>query len=222
MARGSRATPQPATDPPPAKPSGGAQPTTRRGRNTRAKLLSSARETFGRVVFTDVRITDITAHAGVASGTFYTYFDSKEEIFREVASEVLAEMSAAARRDPENTGRDVVRDLEYATRCYFECVHRNARIARSIEELQARDAGLGSVRRATLLKGVKKIERWIQRLQEQGICDPELEAWPTAFALHSLNVSVAYNHLVHRDAPEDTEMLVRATSRIWCATVGLI
>jgi hypothetical protein len=36
-----------------------------------------------------------------------------------------------------------------------------------------------------------------------------------------MNVSVAYDHLVYRDAPEETETLVQATTRIWCATVGL-
>ena len=80
---------------------------------------------------------------------------------------------------------------------------------------------MGAERRDTLVKGVKRVERWIQRLQAQGICDPQLETWPVALALHVMNVSVAYNHLVHRDAPEDTEMLVRATARIWCAAVGL-
>ena len=38
--------------------------------------------------------------AGVAAGTFYTYFDSKEEIFREVADEVLAR--AVPRRPPRS------------------------------------------------------------------------------------------------------------------------
>jgi hypothetical protein len=69
--------------------------------------------------------------------------------------------------------------------------------------------------------GVKRIERWIKRLQEQGICDPKLEAWPTAQALHAMQVSVAYDHLVHRDAPEETEMLLAATIRIWRAALGL-
>ena len=40
--------------------------------------------------------------AAVAAGTFYTYFDSKEDIFREVAADVLDELSRAARRDPDN------------------------------------------------------------------------------------------------------------------------
>jgi AcrR family transcriptional regulator len=210
--------------PAPVKNEGADEALTRRGRRTRAKLVSSAHDIFLRVAFDEVRITDITKRAGVASGTFYTYFDSKEEIFREVAAQAISEMSESVRRDPatQNTERNPVRDIEQATRRYFECVRKNARIARSIEEMQRREPGVGTVRRDTLIVGVKRVERWIRALQERGICDPKLEPWPTALALHAMNVSVAYDHLVHRDAPDESEALVRATTRIWCATVGLL
>ena len=77
------------------------------------------------------------------------------------------------------------------------------------------------IRRDTLLEGVKRIERWIRRLQRERICDADIDPWATALALHAMNVSVAYDHLVHRNAPEETEALLRATMRIWCATLGL-
>jgi AcrR family transcriptional regulator len=197
------------------------EPTTQRGRNTRAKLLATAREIFNRVAFSDVRITDITAKAGVASGTFYTYFDSKEEIFRDVAAQALHDMATAADRPEGDTERDPARQMEAATRRYFESVRRNARIAHSIEEIQDREPGVGRARRDTLVVGVKRIERWIRRLQREGVSDADLDPWATALALHAMNVSVAYDHLVHRNAPEETEALLRATMRIWCATLGL-
>jgi AcrR family transcriptional regulator len=194
---------------------------TQRGVRTRARLLTAAREVFSQVGFSDVRVTDITTRAGVASGTFYTYFDSKEAVFREVAGQVLAEMQIDPRGDPDNTARDPVRDLEYGTRCYFACIRRNARIARSIEEMHMREPGLGSERREILVRGVKQVERWIRMLQRRGICDPKVEPWPTALALHAMTVSTAYDHLVHRDAPEETDTLVQATTNIWRSTVGL-
>ena len=79
---------------------------TPRGLRTRARLVGAARQVFEKIPFRQARLTDITAAAGVAAGTFYTYFDSKEEIFREVADEVLLELSRAARRDPDNTEGD--------------------------------------------------------------------------------------------------------------------
>ena len=57
-------------------------PKTRRGRITREKLLEAAEIEFGEKGFHDAAISGITNRAGVALGTFYTYFDSKEEIFQ--------------------------------------------------------------------------------------------------------------------------------------------
>ncbi|HEU4431152.1 MAG TPA: TetR/AcrR family transcriptional regulator [Myxococcota bacterium] len=205
-------------------PGGVVRALTPRGLNTRAKLLRSAHAVFSETPFVDVRITDITAHARVASGTFYTYFDSKEEIFREVAVRVLEEMSAAPRRagrSAADAAQDPMRQVEAATRGYFEAVRQNARIARSIEELQMRESGVGEARRATLLIGVRRIARWIERLQQEGRCDAAVDPWRTAQVLHAMNVSVAYDHLVHRSAAEETEELLAATMRIWRSALGL-
>ena len=57
-------------------------PKTRRGRETREKLLEAAENEFGERGFHDAAISGITQRAGVALGTFYVYFESKEEIFR--------------------------------------------------------------------------------------------------------------------------------------------
>ncbi len=57
-------------------------PKTRRGRETRDKLLSAAEIEFGERGFHETAISHITQRAGVALGTFYVYYDSKEEIFR--------------------------------------------------------------------------------------------------------------------------------------------
>lgn len=57
-------------------------PKTRRGQKTREKLLQAAEIEFGERGFHDAAISGITQRAGVALGTFYVYFDSKEEVFR--------------------------------------------------------------------------------------------------------------------------------------------
>ena len=58
------------------------EPKTPRGRKTRNKLLEAAEIEFGEKGFHEAGISGITHRAGVALGTFYTYFESKEEIFR--------------------------------------------------------------------------------------------------------------------------------------------
>ena len=57
-------------------------PRTARGERTLRKILDAAREEFGERGFSDSSIVGITQRAGVALGTFYTYFESKEALFR--------------------------------------------------------------------------------------------------------------------------------------------
>lgn len=60
----------------------GKAPRTPRGERTLRKILDGAREEFGERGFSDSSIVGITQRAGVALGTFYTYFDSKEVLFQ--------------------------------------------------------------------------------------------------------------------------------------------
>jgi AcrR family transcriptional regulator len=69
-------------------------PKTQRGKNTRNKLLQAAEFEFGEKGFHEAAISGITYRAGVALGTFYTYFNSKEEIF----AALVAYMSERTRR----------------------------------------------------------------------------------------------------------------------------
>jgi AcrR family transcriptional regulator len=57
-------------------------PRTARGEKTMRKILDAAMHEFGERGFGDASIVGITSRAKVALGTFYTYFDSKEEVFR--------------------------------------------------------------------------------------------------------------------------------------------
>ncbi|HYI64591.1 MAG TPA: TetR/AcrR family transcriptional regulator [Allosphingosinicella sp.] len=69
-------------------------PRTERGRKTVRKLLEAAAQEFGRRGYHEAAITGITQRAGVALGTFYTYFESKEELFRAL----VRDMSHATRQ----------------------------------------------------------------------------------------------------------------------------
>ncbi len=57
-------------------------PRTERGRRTLRSLLDAAAAEFGEKGFHNASISGITTRAGAALGSFYTYFDSKDAIFR--------------------------------------------------------------------------------------------------------------------------------------------
>jgi AcrR family transcriptional regulator len=72
--------------------SDGKAPRTARGERTLRKILDAARDEFGERGFSDSTIVGITQRAGVALGTFYTYFDSKEAVFQALVRDMSAQV----------------------------------------------------------------------------------------------------------------------------------
>jgi len=67
-------------------------PRTERGRRTQRALLDAAAIEFGTRGFHETSVVSITARAGVALGSFYTYFDSKEALFRALVLDMSAQV----------------------------------------------------------------------------------------------------------------------------------
>ncbi|HVU31112.1 MAG TPA: TetR/AcrR family transcriptional regulator [Sphingomicrobium sp.] len=70
----------------------GKAPRTARGERTLRKILDAARDEFGERGFSESSIVGITQRAGVALGTFYTYFDSKEALFQALVRDMSSQV----------------------------------------------------------------------------------------------------------------------------------
>ncbi|NJE13628.1 TetR/AcrR family transcriptional regulator [Thermococcus sp. LS2] len=57
--------------------------------DTREKILKAARELFAEKGYDKTTVDEIVERAGVAKGTFYNYFKSKEELIKIVALQSL-------------------------------------------------------------------------------------------------------------------------------------
>jgi AcrR family transcriptional regulator len=66
----------------------------RRKAVTKAELLRAGRTLFSRAGLYESRIEDLTETAGIAKGTFYLYFDRKEDLALAVVEEGFAELGA--------------------------------------------------------------------------------------------------------------------------------
>jgi AcrR family transcriptional regulator len=67
-------------------------PRTERGRKTLRLLLDAAASEFGEKGFHESSVVSITQRAGVALGSFYTYFDSKDSLFRALVRDMSAQV----------------------------------------------------------------------------------------------------------------------------------
>lgn len=110
-------------------------PKTERGRRTLRKLLDAAGEEFGARGYHDTAISNITQRAGVGLGTFYVYFNSKEEVFRAL----VADMGAHARHALSESIKDAPNRIEaerLGIRAYLEFVRTHKSLYRVVMEAQ--------------------------------------------------------------------------------------
>lgn len=169
-------------------PAKASSPRSRKGARTRERLLQAAKEVFEEDGFLDGRISDIADRAELSHGSFYYYFDSKEQIFREVAAAVDEQLSAPL--------GDVVLDarsplspaerLREALRRHFESYRDEAAILGLIEEVSRYDEHVASARQERHQRYTEQIAESIRTLQRRGVTDPDLDPVVTATALGAL------------------------------------
>jgi AcrR family transcriptional regulator len=197
-------------------------PATERGRRTRARLVTAARKVFEDAGFLDARIADIADRAGLSHGSFYHYFDSKEQVFREVAEVVDAELSAPlaevilapSTASPEER-------IGQAMRLHFERYRDEARIMGVIEQVSRYDHHVNDVRQARHREYAEQIAESIRQLQLRGRADESLDPALTAAALGALTYRFAEMWLVQGAVDCTFDEGVDQVTRIFVNALGL-
>ena len=187
-------------------------PRTARGARTRARLVEAARTVFERDGFLDARLVDITTEAGTAAGSFYTYFDSKEEIFRAVLKEVEDEMLHPHVR--ELNENDPIGAIEASNRAYLEAYERNAKLMQLLEQVATIDDEFREMRKRRADAFMRRNARAIQDLQASGLADPTLNPLLAAGALSGMVARAAYTNWVLGE-DWDFDELAKTLTQLW-------
>lgn len=167
------------------KPNG---PRSRKGERTRARLLVAAKEVFEKSGFLNARVSDIAEKAGLSHGSFYHYFDSKEEIFREVAELVDDQLSAPMGdvildRESSATPEERIRE---AVRRHMQSYRDEAPIMGVIEQVYRYDEQVKAARIRRHRRYNQQVARAIAQLQRRGLADPTLDPEVAAMILGSM------------------------------------
>jgi AcrR family transcriptional regulator len=174
---------------------------------------------FERDGFLDARIADIAAEAGVATGTFYTYFDSKEEIFREVVDELIDELYQQSHVG-DLAGSDPVVRIATANRLYVEAFARHATLYSVVVQVASFNPELRQRRQASRMAFIERAARGLRSLQTSGAANPSLDPDLTAAMLCGMVENFAeVRHLLGQRFDDDDA--VAAMTDIWAKAIGL-
>lgn len=198
-------------------------PRSRKGALTRARLLAAAKEVFEEHGFLDARISDIAERAGLSHGSFYHYFDSKEEVFREVAvsvDEVLSAPLDSVILDPSShmSPRERIRE---AVRRHLESYRSEARIIGVIEQVSRYDEHVNAVRSARHAHYRDQVANSIRQLQRHGLVDPALDPVIAATVLGSMTSRFPEMWLVQGVIDCDFDEAVEHVARLFANALQL-
>ena len=113
----------------------GKAPRTARGERTLRKILDAARDEFGEQGFSDSSIVGITQRAGVALGTFYTYFDSKEAVFQALVRDMSAQVRDHVAPAPQDA-KDAIDGERLALESFLQFARTHRDVYRIIDEAE--------------------------------------------------------------------------------------
>lgn len=184
-------------------------PRTARGERTRRALLSAAAAEFGEKGFHDGSISGITRRAGCALGSFYTYFGSKDDIFRALVDDMSAQV-----RDYVGPriaqARDGIEAERIGLLSFLEFARDHKEIYRIIDEAEFVDQ---AAYRAHYENTAARMASRLTRAAERGdvIADvEEVHAW----AIMGMNVFLGLRYGVWDDSRPADEVAAIANAFI--------
>jgi AcrR family transcriptional regulator len=185
----------------------------RRGVETRTKLLEAAEHVFSEYGYHDASIVKITEAAGVGQGTFYLYFATKQDVFDELVRDLNRRIRHAMAEQSTKGGTRVEQEL-LGFKGYFEFAANHPGLYRIIRQsaFVSPDIFKWHYERVS--------ERYVAALrdavdrEELGPIDPEVAAW----ALMSVGETIGLRWIVWGDG-EVPERVIAELGRIIAAVL---
>ncbi|MEV5848680.1 TetR/AcrR family transcriptional regulator [Streptomyces sp. NPDC051985] len=194
-------------------------PATPKGRERRNEILRAARRVFEERGFLETRVADIVAAADVAQGTFYTYFDSKESVFAEVAQQVIDAMM-------DDLHVEYVQDMEPVERIrramvrFVDAYRPNAVMIGLIEQVGTFTPEMRRLRLVLRESFVERTARGIRRMQAEGIADSTADSVMLAEVLGAMVDQICYLwFFLGKDF--DADEVVQALTTVWARGIGV-
>jgi len=142
------------------------------------RLLTAAEELFGERSYHRTTVADICARAGMATGSFYSYYGSKAEIFAAVVRAINTDLRRAMKAALEHTDGNQRSRERASFRAYFDLLSKRPWIDRIVRESEFIDRGLFREYYEHLARGYARGVRAAQMVRDiDARYDPEVIAY---------------------------------------------
>jgi AcrR family transcriptional regulator len=192
--------------------SGERSPATDRGERTRQRLLDAARVIFEQRGYHGAAVADMAKAAGTAHGTFYKYFESKDDIFRALTNQVVGAMFERSRL--HGPAPDAVHRIVSANWRYIQAYREDADFLAVVWQVVMVEPEYREFWLLVRQRWADTIERWVTREVEAGTADGRLDPDVAARALGLMMESFLQTWFV-LGAQYDEETALATLSQLW-------
>lgn len=136
--------------------------------SNRDAILAAARAVFAELGYGGASVRDISRRTELATGTFYNYFSSKEDVFEALTQETGEELRALlsrARKQADNFEQFI--EASYLT--YFTYYAENPENYRLVRSNRGRDAGNLKMQGPQVTAGLAEMRQDIERAMKLGM-----------------------------------------------------
>ncbi|MBC7297674.1 MAG: TetR/AcrR family transcriptional regulator [Demequina sp.] len=168
------------------------RPLTRRGEQTRAKLLEAAEHVVADIGYHEASIVKITERAGVGMGTFYLYFDSKQTVFEALVVDLNRRVRHSMAAAMEGTGSRVEAERAGFSG-FFRFTAQHPALYRVVREAEFVSPQMLRLHYTRIVEGYIA---GLEAAQGVGEIDPGLDPEVTAWALMGIGELIGMRYLL--------------------------
>ncbi|MGC6512615.1 MAG: TetR/AcrR family transcriptional regulator [Parvibaculales bacterium] len=160
--------------------------------DNRSAILSAARSMFSELGYGATTVRDIIRQTGLASGTFYNYFDGKDEIFRALIEDMGIRLRASLKESRQNPN-SVEEGVMMSFFAYFSFFANNPEDYKLVRSNRGREGGRmsGPQLRAGLEELRQDIQDYIAQHKFPEVDVDYMAAAATGIAFAILDVMMA-------------------------------
>ena len=187
------------------------RPLSKRGLDTRRRLLDAAEHVFGELGYHEASIVKVADAAGVAAGTFYLYFDSKKAIFDELVRDLNRRVRRAM-KEASSQGESRLQAELRGFDAYFRFTAEHPTLYRIIRQAEFVSPEMLRYHYERLSEGYVDA---LRRAVESGEI-AELDAGVAAWALMGLGEMIGMRWILWGDGPMPARVTAELERLIRC------
>lgn len=144
-------------------------PVQKRGIETKAKIIKAASSLFCEKGFHNINAADIAARAGVATGTFYSYFNDKKEVLVDVLRLFYQEVTEKVLRSSPGEWQGIMEGRKFISsmiKSFYAAHAINPRLHKQLNALILLDKDIEEINRNEERKVISLIKSFMESHRE--------------------------------------------------------